>query len=306
MTVDEVFKKFQKYNKARNLSNNTIKYYKTNCQRFKSFLKEKSIKYISDVNLNVIEDFTIQLQSIIDNATSINTILRAIRAFLNYSAKMNYSNKVEVIMLKEEKKIKPTYTDKEIKLLLKKPKLKKCGFGEYRNWVMVNWLLSTGNRARTIRNIKIKDLDFEGGYIKLRKTKNKHQQLIPMGNKLSKILTEYLQYRNGNSDDYLFPNIYDDKLSTSSLGTAIRRYNLKRGVTKTSTHLFRHTFAKKYIKNGGDMFRLQKILGHKSLDMVREYVNMFSDDLKEGFEKYNPLNEFTSIKEKIKMNKGDE
>jgi len=40
--------------------------------------------------------------------------------------------------------------------------------------------------------------------------------------------------------------------------------------------------------------------------MVREYVNMFSDDLKEGFEKYNPLNEFTSIKEKIKMNKGDE
>jgi site-specific recombinase XerD len=106
MTVDEVFKKFQKYNKARNLSNNTIKYYKTNCQRFKSFLKEKSIKYISDVNLNVIEDFTIQLQSIIDNATSINTILRAIRAFLNYSAKMNYSNKVEVIMLKEEKKDK--------------------------------------------------------------------------------------------------------------------------------------------------------------------------------------------------------
>jgi integrase/recombinase XerD len=64
------------------------------------------------------------------------------------------------------------------------------------------------------------------------------------------------------------------------LKLAIGKYNQKRGVNKTSVHLFRHTFAKNWITNGGDIFRLQKILGHSSIEMVKEYVEMFSDDLK--------------------------
>ena len=61
-----------------------------------------------------------------------------------------------------------------------------------------------------------------------------------------------------------------------------------------------HTLSE-VIKNGGDIFRLQKILGHKNMEMVREYVNMFSEDLKEDFEKFNPLNQFKSNKKSIEM-----
>jgi len=53
--------------------------------------------------------------------------------------------------------------------------------------------------------------------------------------------------------------------------------------------LFRHTFAKKWILSGGDIFRLQKLLGHSSLEIVKEYVNIFGADLKAQYDAYNPL-----------------
>ena len=83
------------------------------------------------------------------------------------------------------------------------------------------------------------------------------------------------------------------------------RYHKKRGVEKTSAHAYRHTFAKLWILNGGDIFRLQKILGHSSIEMVRNYVEMFSEDLKKDFAVYNPLDNFLKEKggEAIRMTK---
>ena len=135
----------------------------------------------------------------------------------------------------------------------------------------------------------------------LRKVKNKNEQIIPLTKTLIDILIEYLEYRSGETEDYLFRTIYGDKLKKDSLNSAITSYNKRRDISKTSTHLFRHTFAKLWIKNGGDIFRLQKMLGHKSIDMVKEYVNMFGRDLKDNLEEYNSLNNFTDDKEYISM-----
>ena len=71
-------------------------------------------------------------------------------------------------------------------------------------------------------------------------------------------------------------------------------YNRSKGVEKTSAHLYRHTFAKKWILNGGDIFRLQKILGHSDLTVVKEYVQMFGQDLAIDFDKFNPLDRTVS------------
>jgi integrase/recombinase XerD len=225
-----------------------------------------------------------------------NTYLRALRTLLYYFMAEGYTREFKIGLAKEEKSIKETYTEEELEKLLCKPNVKKCGFTEYRSWVMANYLFATGNRIRTVLNIKIEHLDFNNQLILLGKTKNGRQQLIPMSGQLATILQEYLLYRKGKPEDYLFCSIHGGQLTRDGATTVMYRYHKKRGVEKTSAHAYRHIFAKYWILNGGDIFRLQKILGHSNIEMVRNYVEMFNDDLSRDFATFNPLDNFSKGK----------
>ena len=172
------------------------------------------------------------------------------RAFINFCIRLGYVEEFKVQLLTVEKKVKETYTDSELALLLKKPNIKKCSFVEYRNWAFINYLIATGNRVSTVINIKIEDIDFDNNTIILKKTKNKNQQIIPIANSLKTVLLEYLKYRKGMGEDYLFCSFTGGKLTREAIKRAINTYNRTRGVSKTSIHLFRHTFAKNWILNG--------------------------------------------------------
>jgi integrase/recombinase XerD len=299
-TIHEGFKEFYRFCRVKNLSQSTLEYYEVVLNDFSKFLPLDN--QISDITSTMIEDYILFLRKNTNlNDTSINTKLKGLRVILYYWMKLEYLEKFKINAIKVEKKLKETYTDAELKILLVKPNLNKCSFVEYRDWVIINYLLATGNRSGTICNLEIGDIDFESGYIQLRKTKNKRQQIIPLSDTLAKVLNEYLQYRNGDIDDYLFVSAYGEKLNRNSLANSIRNYNQRRGVMKTGVHLFRHTFAKKWIMNGGDIFRLQKILGHSTLDMVKEYVNIYGYDLQRDYEKFNPLERMTDKKSYIKL-----
>lgn len=206
-----------------------------------------------------------------------------------------YLSRFRIKLLKEEIPIKETYTDSELERLLRKPK-KDASFVEWRNWAVVNWVLATGNRAATICGITLGDLNYEAREIHIRRTKNYNHQIIPMSRELFFALKEYIRMwrATAGEKDYLFCSITDNRLTVDALKHSIGNYNISRGVRRTSIHAFRHTFAKKWIINTGDVFRLQKILGHKSLEMTRRYVNMFSDELKDHFDEYNPLDRIKS------------
>lgn len=299
-TVSQAFDEFLKWCKAKNLSEYSILFYE---RQFGKFLEWYGCDDLDGIDQNTIQNFILYLQEKDVSDITVNTYLRAIRAVLYYWMELGYLPKFKISLVKAQKKVKETYTDEELALLLKKPDLKKCTFAEYRNWVLVNYLLATGNRISTVVNLKIKDLDFDNDCIILRHTKNKRQQIIPMSSTLKEVLLEYLKYRKGTPDDYLFCNEYGEQMQVNSLKTAIRRYNQSRGVMKTSCHAFRHTFAKKYILAGGDIFRLQKLLGHSSLEMVKEYVNMFAEDLKQNFDNLNPLEQIVQKREVIRLPK---
>ena len=79
------------------------------------------------------------------------------------------------------------------------------------------------------------------------------------------------------------------QLSDTSIHQSIRKYNHSRGVQRTGLHALRHTFAKEWILNNGDVFRLQKMLGHSTLEMTKRHVRMFNEDLKKDIDVYCPL-----------------
>lgn len=302
--IDDAFRDFIKHCRVKNLVDSTLDYYENSYYKFREFYNGD----IEDINSTVVDDFILYLREVTEmNDISINTFIKAIRTILYYFMKIGYLEKFNITIYKAEKKVKETYTDAELELLLKKPNLKQCDFTEYRTWVIINFLMGTAARANTICNIRIKDLDLDSAVVLFATTKNKKQQVMPISNQLCSVLKEYLNYRQHESeDDYLFVSVYSQKLNSNSLRTSIAKYNQRRGVMKTSVHLFRHTFAKKWIQSQGNIFTLQKILGHSTLDMVKEYVNLFDDDIREDYDKYNPLQNFNNSKHlKIKKSKGD-
>ena len=155
----------------------------------------------------------------------------------------------KIVLPKAEEKLKEPYSRDEMEKLLKKPDLKTCRFNEYRNWVMVNYFIGTGNRIATVTHLKIKDLDFEEEKIALLTVKNKRAYKIPMAKQLKRILIEYLSYRNGEPDDFVFCPAKNNKkpMTENGVKTILAQYNRGKGVVKTSCHIYRHYFSKHYL-----------------------------------------------------------
>lgn len=251
----------------------------------------------------VLEDITLPKEIVkffkeiddgVKSEQTINSFMRGYRAIVNYCNQQGWISAQNIKVSERKPNNKNCYTDSELKKLERKPDYN--NFTEYRNWVIIEHLLSTGNRIQTIINIKLADVDLEEGYINCNVQKNKVPTRIPIVKKYKRILKEYISYyrtdEEGNilEDEYLFCNRYGEKMTDKALQRAISEYNRKRGVNKTSIHLFRHTFAKNWITSDGDIVSLSKILGHSSLKMVQDYANLYSSDVKEKAEKSATIN----------------
>lgn len=293
--LTDAFADFLEKCRAKNLSEKTLNIYTVHFKFFREYLSDPD-KKVSDITEDTLEGFILYLQNRGCNDITVQSYMRGVRCFCYYLMEEGYLQRFKIKLPKADKRIKETYTDTELKKLLKKPNVKTCEFNEYKTWVFSNYLLATGKRISTVLSLQIKDLDFENETIQLNKCKNRKAQIVPMASSLKVILKEYLTYRKGSPDDYVFCNSYGGKGDIRSYQEMLAKYNQKRGVSKTSAHLYRHTFAKRWILNGGDIFRLQKLLGHSNLDIVKEYVNMFGRDLTKDYTSFNPLDTLGTVR----------
>ena len=298
-TVAETFEDFIISRKAKGLSEKTLVTYNQHLRAIKRHLDiDVSIEDLTKANLeNMVSSMRVAELS----ANSISSYVRTMKTFLSWCNDEEITN-INIKRYKSEETIKETYTDKELEILLKKPNMRKCGFAEYRTWVIINLLLNNGCRAATVRNIQNKDVDLESSIIYLRHTKSKKSQVIPLCTELCGILKEYMRIRGGAADDYLFSNESGEQLKEYGLRSSIARYNNRRGIQKTSIHLFRHTFARKYLVDcGGNAFTLQRLLGHSTLDMTKHYCAIFDADIAKNYDKFSPLSQMKQQNTKIKM-----
>jgi integrase/recombinase XerD len=94
-------------------------------------------------------------------------------------------------------------------------------------------------------------------------------------------------------------SIAGDPITVESVEQMIRRLANRSGVPRLHPHLLRHSFAVRYLVNGGDVFTLQKILGHTTLEMTRKYVTLASGDVKEKHRQYSPIDNLGLVERKL-------
>lgn len=289
----EAFDEFIAEKEIFNKSPSTIENYKTSFKFFCEFYGVDEETTTDEIKQSHFYKWieTMKLEGF--RFSTINHYLRDNRAFFYWCMHSDRKYiepefKIQILEAQEEQ-IK-LFTDEELELLLEKPKRNES-FPTWRMWAIVNWVLGTGNRAATIVDVRIGDINFSKRDIALRHTKNKSAQIIPLSSSLETVLKEYIRMwrRDADADGFLFCNIGEEKLTTNALRQAFSKYCEDRGVKHTNIHGLRHNFAKGWVRNNGNMFSLQKILGHSTLEMTRKYVKLFSEDIKEDFDKFSPL-----------------
>ena len=288
ITIREGGERYLRWCKLNNYSLDTVLHYERTLHNFSLFCSLDVP--LANLIETLMEDYILYLREKGISSVTLNTYVRGMKTIANYLIEKGLLKPFEIIIPKAETTVKEVYTETELNKLLKKPDVKKCSFSQYRNWVMVNYLLGTGQRRNTVVNIKIGDLDLENQLVRLNVMKNRKQVILPLTKSLVNILEEYLTYRGGTDQDYLFCTWEGKQFTRDGLTLTIRKYNIKRGVDRTSMHLFRHTFAYLAIKNNMDIIRLQQLLCHSKLETTQRYLQSFGfEDLKENYERYNPL-----------------
>lgn len=270
-SLKEVWESFIISQTSKGVSNSTIRNYHTH---LKGISKHLDIEMpFETLTKRKLEEMVVSMRAAGLAHNTVATYLRVMNTFLRWCQREGMGD-VVVPNIKEKDTVKETYTDAELTILLAKP-AKNCDFCEYRNWVIINYLLNSGCRAATVRNIQNRDVDLENRQIVFRHTKSGRIQVSPLCSQMVLILGDYMAVRKGNPEDYLFCNQYGEMLTENALRLAVAHYNKSRGVQKTSLHLFRHTFARKYLVDcGGNAFTLQRLLGHSTLTMSKRYCNI--------------------------------
>lgn len=292
ITLDNAFREFILEKETKGLAAVSLHGYDSCYKVFKRFNGFTEETTTDEITINHIYLWIKDMQQNGAKVATINSYMSYSRAFLYWcmAEERGYMQPFKVPTVKGQEESVKLYTEDELAALLRKPN-KNDNFAEWRTWAIVNWALATGNRASTICAVKIGDVDYKYKEITLRHTKNKKAQTIPLSPALESVLREYIRmWRNcAPNDAWLFPNVGEEQLTYSALIQKYRRYTASRGVSKTNIHGLRHNFAKCWIMNGGNVFALQKVLGHSNINATKRYVKLFSEDIKQDYDRYSPL-----------------
>jgi integrase/recombinase XerD len=163
---------------------------------------------------------------------------------------------------------------------------------DYREYALIAMFIFTGARLGEVAALKIGDVDFNGNIISVKNTKTSRDRLIPMSPGLAAVLREYL-YRRGLSkltdQDPLFISRNGGRqLSDKRIQSIISDVAKRAGLLHVHVHMLRHSFASAWIANGGDVFHLQRVLGHNDIATTMIYLHTDRATLRRIYESAMP------------------
>ncbi|MBN1889331.1 MAG: tyrosine-type recombinase/integrase [Thermoflexales bacterium] len=149
-------------------------------------------------------------------------------------------------------------------------------------------LLSTGLRATELCGIQIKDVSLRQNSVKVL-GKGKRERIARFGKRTAKAIWLHIQTIESKTEDTFLFASSDDPLTRYGLHRLLCRLGKRAKIKDCNPHRFRHTFAINYLRNGGDLFTLQALMGHSSLEMVRRYARVAAIDCAAAHERADPV-----------------
>lgn len=158
-----------------------------------------------------------------------------------------------------------------------------------RNKAIILTLLDTGVRASELCNMQMSDVDLRNKQISV-KGKGKKKRTVEISGRTVQVISQYLMTRPELlKHSPLFTNNHDLAMTRSGLLQLTKRLGERANVQNVHPHRFRHTFAINFLRNGGNIFALQKLLGHATLDMVKRYLKLAQQDCAEAHRIASPV-----------------
>ncbi len=291
-------------------SQNTIDWYASNLIRFLKYLRHHQLSdSVKDICVSEARSFIFYLQNEVTrwesspytrdgrrlSPFSVQGYVRTIKAFWSWLMAEGYiqNNPMEKLKLpKVPRKVIATFSPEQIKKMISQLDQNKPRTG--RNYTIILLFLDTGIRLSELANLRMEDVDFKQSHL-LVTGKGSKERIVPIGIQVRRHLWRYTStfrpepYLSENTN--LFLTASGNPLKRGAIRLMISRLGVRVGISgvRCSAHTFRHTFAKQYLMQGGDIFSLQRILGHSSLEMVKVYVNLATSDVSKQHRKYSPV-----------------
>jgi integrase/recombinase XerD len=237
---------------------------------------------------DTLKDFVIGMRESGLSPGACNVYIRSINSFLSWLEENGYvTEPLRLRQLPQPKKVIPVFTEAHVQALIRfKPK----GQFEWRLSTLVCLLIDTGARIDEVLTALVSNTDLDNLVVKVR-GKGDKERLLPISVEMRKILWLYLSRHRFKVGDYLFPTRDGNRLEYHNTLRDIKDLCNRLGIdgVRLSPHGFRHFYSITYMRSGGDIYRLSRLLGHVSVKTTEIYLRSMGVDRHESNKQLSPL-----------------
>lgn len=275
--------------KVDGLRKRTIETYERVLSSFESHLN----KGVEEVTESDLRGYFFSLNDRGLSPTTIAIYYRHLKAYLNFLVKEGVIEKNPISQVAKPRiprQFPYVLEEHQVEALLNVAGKRKT-FEGIRDYAILLTFLDCGLRLSELRGLNISDVNLSNRSIQV-KGKGGKERVVFMGAKLTKALHKYLEMRGYKPyQEALFITRSEGRISIRQIADIITKIARKAKIegVRMSPHTLRHTFATSYIRNGGDPFSLQKLLGHSSMEIVMVYVHAVGKNLREAHARYSPI-----------------
>lgn len=287
-TLTTVAKKFLRVKEAQHCSMNTLRDYREQISKF-LLVSSGSLEYA------VLEDDVLHFFASIPDTSPAryNKPFQNINSLFNWMVEQNYipKNPIKALKLrkrKDEGNIKPVDIN-DLQMFL--GALDGSSYTGLRNYTIILIMLDTGIRTKELLSLRNDDYLCDTKCLVIEKTvaKTRTKRMVFLSSSTAYALERFLTKKPAVWEDWLFPNYEGKQLKVDHLDKSFSKHSAECGI-KITPYQLRHTFATLYLKNGGDLFSLQHIMGHADLRMTKRYTELDEDYVQSQHKSFSPVN----------------